>query len=365
MIRGDILFFYMTKSARTRITKLSGEAKLVYESSGDTSIGWRLLSGITRMLAKKGEQPTEKVRLTMLKTATNLLNTEKAEQLETVRLLEHAANQAERYAGTIFGRAEVAGAAKFIENEIGGSRRFQGNIFAPLSKVHIFKYPLPIEEFADHVQIRQGATTSLFGESFEAIKRLLEQRNTLPDYLRNARPAGRNFSEAGPDTWPEISCRKDARFVDESELREFLLNYLLDELKDEGTSILKECRCSRKRSVQSLPKPGIADYFVKIHDFWIPLEAKLNTLAERNLVQQLRKYIQIDTFIPKLAPHKGEHFEALRQSLCLVADQHGIYLTSDGEFRNCSPGQPIWKREELDHSISRAIRDRIREELDE
>jgi len=40
----------------------------------------------------------------------------------------------------------------------------------------------------------------------------------------------------------------------------------------------------------------------------------------------------------------------------LVANQAGIYTIFDGEFRGCSFGEPVWRREELNHCSITALR---------
>ncbi len=59
-----------------------------------------------------------------------------------------------------------------------------------------------------------------------------------------------------------------------------------------------------------------------------------------------------------------ERFDVAASSVCLVADQSGVYVVSAGKFSGCSPGKPVWRREELDHSIVPSIRDRIRKEAE-
>lgn len=48
--------------------------------------------------------------------------------------------------------------------------------------------------------------------------------------------------------------------------------------------------------------------------------------------------------------------------LCLLADQSGIFLVSNGKFRGCSFGEPAWRREDLEHSTVVAIREKIKEQ---
>jgi hypothetical protein len=39
-------------------------------------------------------------------------------------------------------------------------------------------------------------------------------------------------------------------------------------------------------------------------------------------------------------------FEPTKSPICIIVDQSGIYIVSDNNFFECSPGKPIWKREQ-------------------
>ncbi len=168
------------------------------------------------------------------------------------------------------------------------------------------------------------------------------------------------FRDVTQENWPLISCNENTGFIDEAQIRAYLLDFLLNEVKDKRTPLLEECNCYRERQKG---RPKIADYFMKVHGHWIPVEAKLNILAERNVLGQVAQYINIKNFRPTKGIHKGKEFNATGSTICLIVNQSGIYVTSDGEFSACLPGKPIWKREELDHSLVATIRDHIKEEM--
>lgn len=330
IVQGDILFFYHTKSTRRSIAKLLKEANGRVQELGGRR-GWRLW----------GEASRKRARLS-----------------EMVALLEHAADLAKSYSGTIFGCAEVFARTKYSPLE--GDLHFSTKFFAPLGQVHLFEHPLPAEDFAEYVKIGQSTqNTPLYDTQFEGIKARLAERNDLPDYLRRARIGGHSLRDATPENWPENSCSSEARFVNEAQLREYLLDFLLEELKDPRSPVLKECQCFRKGT-----STGFADYFVKVNEDWIPVEAKLTVLGATpdKLLDQVARYVNIDSFIPTLGRNRGTKYAATGSPPCLICDQAGIYIVSEGKFRDCSPGQPIWKREELDHSTKTEVRRRLEEE---
>ena len=328
--QGDVLFFYHTKSANRSIARVLMEANERLQESRSRS-GWRLWGQASR---------------------------ERARHSEMVALLEHAAGLAERYSGTIFGCAEVSARTKYSPLE--GDLHFATKFFAPLGQVHLFEHPLLAEDLAEYVRIGQGTqNTPLYDTQFEGIKERLAERNDLPDYLRGARIGGHSFRDATPENWPEISCSSGARFVNEAQLREYLLDFLLEELKDPRSPVLRECQCFRNGA-----STGIADYFVRVNGSWIPVEAKLTVLGttEDRLIDQLSRYVNIDSFVPTLGRNRGTKYVSTGSPLCLVCDQAGIYIVSEGQFKGCSPGEPVWRREELDHSTKTGIRRRLEEE---
>ena len=252
------------------------------------------------------------------------------------------------YAGTIFGCAQVAGSTEYDKNKL---YHFGSRFFAPLEQIHIFKHPLRAEHFAAHVKIGQSATTPLWGLQFEGIRTLLAERNRLPDFLKQARFGEKSLRDVNKDTWREISCSLTTRFIHEGQLRAYLLDYLLSETKDEGTPLLKECKCHPRN-----PSLGLADYFIRVADHWIPVEAKINILAEKDILSQVAQYVQINSFTPTQGAHRHELFEVSRSTVCIIADQSGIYIVKDGQFLHCHPGTPVWKREALSHTTATEIR---------
>jgi hypothetical protein len=256
------------------------------------------------------------------------------------QVLDHAEALVHQYSRTVFACARVSGPTCF-EEDPEDRQHFENRIFAPLGEVHIFEHPIPLQVFQDIITLNPaGGPTLLPGRQFTGLKKLLAGENDLPEFLRQTVPAsaGRNY---------------------ESQLREHL-DVFLSELKDKRTPLLEECTCYRGGA-----QTGKVDYFVCLKGIWFPVEAKLNVnaVAERNLQQQVSKYVHVDSFRPQKGRHRGKGFKAHDIPLCLVIDQHGIYLWSDGTFVECQPGKPIWHREELGRGICHKVRTRLAELL--
>jgi hypothetical protein len=306
---GDILFLYHTKSAKKRIAHLQ----------------------------KKLQVPRRRDQI-----LTRLLPSLASDEHRLYALLEHAARLADQYAGTIFACGRVDGPAEYYDG-YDPSSHFHGRIFAKIADVHIFKQPLSYDEFTKLVRLnRQAASTPLKRGEFNAIRERLGEKNELPRFLQHARLGDRGFRGINQKNWRSISCDPDTRFIHETQLREYLIDFLLQELKDEGMPFLEECQCYRDGGIT-----GLADYFVKVGGRWIPVEAKVNIVAERDLPTQIRKYIHVESFTPTKGSHAQESFYPGDSALSLVVDQGGVYLASEGEFKRCGSERPLWTRTEL------------------
>lgn len=331
MTEGDILFFYHTLSARSRIAALRKQ----------------LSSSVSK-------QPIDSSILQRLESLFGLANHGGA-GATLDHVLEQAARYAERYAGTIFACAQVIGSSTYLHKPEDEDSHFRSTVFAPLDEVHIFDKPLQAAEFEECISIsRRSTLTSLAGKSFTCIKDLFARHNRLPAFLLAAEPGGKSFRDVHADTWRTISCDPAARFIDEAQIRAYLLDYLLDEIKDRRTLLLEECRCFRNETAT-----GFADYMISLFGMWVPVEAKLNLLSERDLHAQLDKYTHITNFAPTKGSSRHKQYSTDDMSICLVVDQSGLYATSERSFIDCEPGRPLIRREELADLSGEAIRYRL------
>lgn len=318
LTRGDIIFFYHTKRALQRATKL---VKSAIQDDED----WVALSDPDAAFERL------------------------VDQLEI----------AKEYAGTIFACAQVTGAASFWRNddaERDRDRHWRSNIYAKIGRPYVLARPLPDHAFREHITISPGgANTPLHGQDFERVKELLAEKNHLPDYLVNARPGGLSFRNVSAKNWMTFSCSPEARFIDESQLRAYLLDYLLEELKDGRTNVYVECRCGLDKRHRS-----VADYFARIHGRWVPVEAKLSVLAERDLPGQVSKYVGVPEFSPTRGVGAGKLIDGPVAPICIAADAAGLYLLNTRGFLGCGPDQPLLRRTEINAASLSAFRERLR-----
>ncbi len=303
LTQDDILFFYYTKGSRRRIIKLLQEVRRDY-----------------------------------------------GQESYLAQFLEYELEAAEFYSGTIFACAEVSGLTEYSDSEL---CHFNHKFFAPLGEVDVFDKPLAYEKFTESITISQRTITLIYGQQFDRLRSFLSSPNILPDFLKNAQLRD-GLRDVNKNNWFLISCHPSTRFIYEAQIRTYLIDYLLNEIKDKGTSLLEECECYRGRK-----RTGKVDYYIKLDGKWIPVEAKLNVLAEKDILSQIAKYTRIDFFKPTIGQHRGKAFETTKLSMCIIVDQSGIYIVSDNNFFECYPGKPIWKREQLNPATALTIRNKI------
>ena len=296
MTTGDILFFYHASTAKQKTRKLLKEAKKF--DSGNIFL---------------------------------------------ITQLEHAVQLADKYGEKIVGCCQVAGPPEYlVDND--HITHFKHRNFIPFKEVYIFDNPLDSKDFKEYVKINRAGTNTPISshEDFEGIKKLLEKSNPIPDYLKCAKLGDKVFRNVNKNNWKEISCSRNAKFSREDQIRSYLIDYFLNEIKDNKTPLLEECQCTRDSELT-----GISDYFIKLNEIWIPIEAKLNVLSEKDITLQIIKYLNVDYFTPIKGKKRNISFEASKSKFGLIIDHLGLYTFYEKDFINCKPGEPIFQRFEM------------------
>jgi hypothetical protein len=309
MTEGDVLFFYHTNRGHKKIRRLLKELRR---------------TGLVR-------QPRN---------------------VEAIETLERNLEFSTRVESCIFACAPVQGSATYYSRE--DAEHFMSRTFVPFTRVHVFENPLHTRDFGLHFKIGQNTVTPLYRKNFGAIRELIKRDNEIPDFLELADISELVFQNISKENWRQIVASPQARFLNEELVREYFIDYLLDEIKDPRTPILEECVTSRNGQVT-----GRADYFVMIGRRWIPIEAKLNVLTESNLLGQVGKYLRVDKFVPTVRNRKGSDFFPEQHGACVVIDQSGVYLTHDQNFVDCDFERPWLARELVIDDFSSRLRNAI------
>jgi hypothetical protein len=273
-------------------------------------------------------------------------------------VLAEAVADAERLGGTLFAVGQATGA---IYRGHAGSGHVDSRIFCAVNRLHLFDHPLPLTQLERHVRLTPAsAITPVTGSALVGLRDELAIENTLPEYLARAVPGRGGLREVTAATWRAIALAPRTRFLHEQQLRVYLLDYLLAELKDAGTPVLRECQAVRDNR-----PTGIADYLISLDGRWLPVEAKLSIAVEPGLIAQVGQYQRVDAFIPQHDPHCGRRFTVPRQDGCLVADQAGLYLIQGDRFIGAPPGCPLFDRtaiaEQTPADLKRALMTLLRQ----
>lgn len=268
-----------------------------------------------------------------------------------IAVLEKACENALVYGGTIFGCAEIISEAW---QSIQDDGHFRSTWFADIGKFHLFPNPIPSDIFTRFFKIHQNTITPLNSSQFLGLKELICRTNQSPSYLDKAIATSKTFAEISKSNWQSISCSPEIRFRDESELREYFLDYLLNEIKDNDSPLLMECECWRDGA-----STGFADYMVQINNRWIPLEAKLNSAPDAKTLSQISKYQNIDYFVPTKGKLKGKKWQTQRTKGCLLADQNGIYFAKETQLAECSQMSPLLSRVSIPSQSISSFREKI------
>lgn len=205
---------------------------------------------------------------------------------------------------------------------------------------------------------RQSALTAIEGEALLRLKAALQRTGAIPAFLAHALPGGGGFRGVNAATWRSIACAPEQRFIHEAQVRGYLIDYLLDTLKDPRTPRLEECTCIRRGA-----STGRVDYFIMLAGRWVPVEGKLNLQAERNLPAQLAQYTDIDSFTPTRGARRGTRYPTTHDDRCLVIDQQGMYATRNKRFVACAADAPLIARIALPALSTAAVRQRVVEAL--
>jgi hypothetical protein len=307
MSEGDILFYYHTKGAYSRVVRLLKQSK-------------------------KPDHP-------------DWLGVEDRDAL--VEILYNQKVLAQAYGGSIFAASRVTGPSYAQTRAERPDSHFRGLIFAPIDTPIRFESPVFDSQFGGYLALSTGGTTTpLYSDAFDGLIRDISESNEVPEWLRRAKLGDRSFRDVTAKNWTTFARDTSLRFVVESQLRAFLIDHLLGELKDPRTSILRECRCD---------DGGIADYFVRIGGVWTAVEAKLRVAVEKDLPGQVRRYLSTSSIVPTLGVGSGESQPVIPAALAIVVDSDGLYLLDRKGFVACDALRPLLHRRDFQDDCAQRV----------
>ena len=241
---------------------------------------------------------------------------------------------------------------------------FRGRNFATIDSqnFHFFEHPLPLDFLKALPMTINGPTVySLVGDKSTRIVDELRKKNHLPRWLDELTFGDTLYSHITPENWlttlPTTTIVLDSSATSSPEqlLRFHFFNHFIKDIADRQAPILEETPHWDDRGFT-----GYSDYMFQLNGTWIPFEAKVNVNSERDILAQLRKYTHSSTFTMS---QEGST-QRVRKSMpthrvCLLGDQHGIYLTVNNQFVDCAADRPRWHRRDFSRALMTNIKETV------
>ena len=314
---GDVCFFYCTTNWPMRIRRL--RAKTI------ESRRWRT----------NGEPASEQDRS------------------DLDDLLESAEELFRRIGGRVFAVGEVC-AMPERQRAARKSERMRGRVYVDIKRVTPLEPALSREVTTHCIAPRPRATiTYVDARSATELVNEIDKEHGAPIWLRQKGFGRTELAQITLENWKTCVAHEGFRAINESELREALIDRLASALSGDECWHA-ECGC------QSETKScGVADYMVPLAGKWLPIEAKFQMAESREALEQMSRYLQSVRFSPRTGPSRGEAFAGAVHRVGLIVDSDGVYAADAEGLVDCSPGRPLIPRSALPQYSDSELRERI------
>lgn len=254
-----------------------------------------------------------------------LLNSKSSFSLEEYNTiatgLEKGVELYDLYGGKVFAIGKVNGRLVYDDFANENNLHWKSRIYAPVEDIYILQKPISTSEFIEFIEIsRQSAITPVFGEKFDKLKKLILEYNNAPEYFSESVAANLPLSKINIDNWLTVSNLYRRSFFLEIQFRTFYTNYLLKTLGDRKT-IYSECACYKNKS-----NPSFVDNVIYINGKYLPVEVKLHSSSERNLMTQLKKYCNVDKLMIDSKKQRIINDNYIYKNFVLLIDTFSIFI---------------------------------------
>ncbi|MGN0154914.1 MAG: hypothetical protein ACI4D0_03720 [Lachnospira sp.] len=230
--------------------------------------------------------------------------------------LSHSRELYHKYGGKIFAVGRVLGRPYYDDGEWQEDLHWRGKIYAEIGDIQILQNPVDIKEFSDFIMIsRQSAITSVVGDDFEKLKNVILKTNELPTYLVNSKATPLPLNKINSENWMRLTQEYRRTFFLEIQFRKFYVDYLLLAIADKK-KVFSECACYKNNKLE-----GYADNCIWFNGKLCFVEVKLNFDAERNFVEQLIKYSNVESALVK---KEKRYADCIEQKYVIVVDTRRI-----------------------------------------
>jgi len=227
----------------------------------------------------------------------------------------------ERFGGRIFAISKALGVPEFFDPD---TEQFSTTTWADFGKTRMLQNPIHAHDISDYVKIsRVSAITSISGDNFEHVKRLIMQRNDVPKYFMKATSTPLPLTKITQDNFLALKLDQRMRFFLEEQFRSWYVNYLLAML---GTKkgFYTECQCYTGTKLK-----GVVDNVIATSHGNLMVEVKLNIHGEPHLFAQLDKYCNSDRIVLRNRNGTVKTKDFLTDKV-LVMDVKSVYLYRKG-----------------------------------
>ena len=227
------------------------------------------------------------------------------------------------YGGKIFALGRITGSPFVQKADPDDKQHWKSNIYAAINEIHILDNPISIDEFRDFITIsRQSSITGVFGKEYDQLMDLIASKNKIPKSYRGLTASSEPLSKVTEETWFNVLKEHRSSFFLEQQFRTYAVDYFLKEFGDRKT-FYKEACCHKAGKASTF-----VDNLVFYKGKWLPVEVKLNISIEQDLETQLEQYIGVD-YITVDNGAKRLDPDRLWSDRILVVDTENIYLYID------------------------------------
>ena len=242
-------------------------------------------------------------------------------------LIQRGWQYCDKYSGTIFAVGKVAGKPYYFE-ESGSYAHWHSPIYAEISEIFTLENPLSIADFRDVVFLTRGGTiTPVFGREFDIVRDRITATNDAPRFFLDCSTKPLPLRGINEHNWMKVAKEYRTSFILEQEFRACYVDYLLQGLSDDG-AIFRECRT--KKAAKGQKGKAFVDNVILFNGLYLPVEVKLNILAEANLSAQCEKYCHLDQLFLEVNEHPINSTQLYNEKI-LIVDTDALYLYDNND----------------------------------
>ena len=240
-----------------------------------------------------------------------------------LKYITHALEIHDKYGGKIFAVGRVSGAPEYVEPEevINEYNHWRSRYYSAIDNIIPLEEPIDIQQFREYILLSKGgAITPLYDKDFMRLREDISQNNELPPYVMKAVAKPVQLRMINHRNWLQIANDYRRCFILEKQFRRFYVDYLVRAIGDRKR-FFTECRCRRKDINDSF-----MDYVFSFDGHYLPIETKLSVPAEKNIKEQVSKYVYNSEVFCEAHGDKTLDVNNFYPGEVLVVDTEAIYM---------------------------------------